>query len=130
MRAVPRAQIETAEAYGMTRKQSFWRILVPQMWVYALPGLSNLWMVLIKATPLLFLLGIEDIVYWARELGGTKTSRFTDYPHGDWRVWYFLFLLVFYLAFTKVSEIFLERLMIRLTHGQATTGGEAQRKAA
>ncbi|OJI93620.1 amino acid ABC transporter membrane protein 1 (PAAT family) [Planktotalea frisia] len=130
MRAVPRAQIETAEAYGMTRKQSFWRILVPQMWVFALPGLSNLWMVLIKATPLLFLLGIEDIVYWARELGGTKTSRFTDYPHGDWRVWYFLFLLIFYLAFTKVSEIVLERLMTRLTHGQATTGGEAQRKAA
>lgn len=130
MRAVPRAQIETAEAYGMTRKQSFWRVLVPQMWVFALPGLSNLWMVLIKATPLLFLLGIEDIVYWARELGGTKTSRFTDYPHGDWRVWYFLFLLVFYLAFTKVSEVFLERLMSRLTHGQATTGGEAQRKLA
>ncbi|MBT5822759.1 MAG: ABC transporter permease subunit [Rhodobacteraceae bacterium] len=130
MRAVPRAQIETAEAYGMTRKQSFWRMLVPQMWVYALPGLSNLWMVLIKATPLLFLLGVEDIVYWARELGGTKTPRFTDYPHGDWRVWYFLFLLVFYLAFTKVSEVFLERLMTRLTHGQATTGGEAQRKVA
>lgn len=130
MRAVPRAQIETAEAYGMTRRQAFRRILVPQMWVYALPGLSNLWMVLIKATPLLFLLGVEDIVYWARELGGTKTSRFTDYPHGDWRMWYFLFLLVFYLAFTKVSEVVLERLMQRLTHGQATTGGEAQRKAA
>lgn len=123
MRAVPRAQIETAEAYGMTRRQSFWRILVPQMWVYALPGLSNLWMVLIKATPLLFLLGVEDIVYWARELGGTKTARFTDYPHGDWRLWYFLGLLVFYLAFTKLSEVYLERLMKRLSRGQATMGG-------
>ncbi|HBM60886.1 MAG TPA: ABC transporter permease, partial [Citreicella sp.] len=87
MRAVPRAQLETAEAYGMTRRQIFRRILVPQMWVYALPGLSNLWMVLVKATPLLFLLGVEDIVYWARELGGAKTPRFTDYPHPDWRVW-------------------------------------------
>ncbi|MFK7880091.1 ABC transporter permease [Roseobacter sp.] len=129
MRAVPRAQLETAEAYGMTERQTFWRILVPQMWVYALPGLSNLWMVLIKSTPLLFLLGVEDIVYWARELGGTKTPRFTDYPHGDWRMWYFLALLVFYLAFTRVSEIVLERVMRRLTRGQATAGGEAQRKA-
>ncbi len=129
MNAVPRGQIETAEAYGMTRRQAFRRILVPQMWIYALPGLGNLWMVLIKATPLLFLLGVEDIVYWARELGGTKTSRFTDYPHGDWRMWYFLGLLVFYLIFTRISEIFLERLMVRLSHGQATTGGEAQRKA-
>ncbi|WP_353471377.1 ABC transporter permease subunit [Salipiger sp. H15] len=129
MRAVPHAQLETAEAYGMSRRQTFWRILVPQMWVYALPGLSNLWMVLIKATPLLFLLGVEDIVYWARELGGSKTTKFTDYPHPDWRVWYFLALLVFYLLFTRVSEIVLDRIMKRLTHGQATMGGEAQRKA-
>jgi len=128
MRAVPRAQIETAEAYGMSRRQSFWRILVPQMWVYALPGLSNLWMILIKATPLLFLLGVEDIVYWARELGGLKTNAFA-YPHPDWRLWYFLGLLVFYLVLTRVSEIALDRMMTKLTHGQATTGGEAQRKA-
>ncbi|MCL3882366.1 ABC transporter permease subunit [Marivita sp. GX14005] len=129
MRAVPRAQLETAEAYGMSRRQVYWRILVPQMWIYALPGLSNLWMVLIKATPLLFLLGVEDIVYWARELGGAKTPRFTDYPHPDWRMWYFLFLLVFYLAFTRVSEIVLDRITTRLRHGQATIGGTAQRSA-
>lgn len=130
MRAVPRGQIETAEAYGMSARQAFWRVLVPQMWVFALPGLSNLWMVLIKSTPLLFLLGVEDIVYWARELGGTKTPQFTDYPHGDWRMWYFLFLLVFYLCFTRLSEIVLGRLMLRLSRGQATSGGEAQRRAA
>ncbi len=130
MRAVPRAQLETAEAYGMSQRQCFWRILVPQMWVYALPGLSNLWMVLIKATPLLFLLGVEDIVYWARDLGGTKTPQFTDYPHGDWRMWYFLALLIFYLAFTRVSELALDRIMARLNHGQATSGGDAQRTTA
>ena len=123
MRAVPKAQIETAQAYGMAQGQVFWRILVPQMWVYALPGLSNLWMVLIKATPLLFLLGVEDIVYWARELGGTKQAKFSAYPHDDWRMQYFLFLLVFYLAFTKLSEIVLEQVMKRLTHGQGTLDG-------
>ena len=122
MRAVPKGQMETAEAYGMSRRQAFWRVMVPQMWVYALPGLSNLWMILIKATPLLFLLGVEDIVYWARELGGTKNPRFTDYPHGDWRLWYFLGLLVFYLAFTKLSEFYLEKLMRRLNRGQGTLG--------
>ncbi|WP_306045603.1 ABC transporter permease [Nioella sp. MMSF_3534] len=129
MRAVPRAQLETAEAYGMTRRQTFWRILVPQMWIYALPGLSNLWMILIKATPLLFLLGVEDIVYWARELGGSRTSQYA-YPHPDWRLWYFLALLVFYLGFTRVSEVVLARITRRLSHGQATAGGEAQGKAA
>lgn len=129
MRAVPRAQMETAEAYGMSHRQAFWRVLVPQMWIYALPGLSNLWMILIKATPLLFLLGVEDIVYWARELGGSKTQAF-EYPHPDWRVWYFLALLVFYLAMTRLSEGVLGRVTARLSHGQATLGGEMQRKAA
>ena len=129
MRAVPRAQLETAEAYGMSPAQVNRRVLVPQMWVYALPGLSNLWMILVKATPLLFLLGVEDIVYWARELGGMKTNVYA-YPHPDWRLWYFLGLLVFYLALTRVSEIVLARVTRRLSRGQATLGGDAMRKGA
>ena len=129
MQAVPKAQLETGESFGMSQRQVFHRILVPQMWVYALPGLSNLWMILIKATPLLFLLGVQDIVYWARELGGSKTSAF-DYPHPDWRLYYFLGLLVFYLCMTRVSEVLLGRLTRRLTRGQATLAGDAQRKAA
>jgi polar amino acid transport system permease protein len=129
MQAVPKAQLETGESFGMAQRQVFHRILVPQMWVYALPGLSNLWMILIKATPLLFLLGVQDIVYWARELGGSKTSTFA-FPHPDWRLYYFLGLLVFYLCMTRVSEIVLGRLTQRLTRGQATLAGDAQRKAA
>ena len=128
MNSVPRAQLETAEAYGMTRRQMNRRILIPQMWAYAVPGLSNLWMILIKATPLLFLLGIEDIVYWARQLGASKTSSFA-YPHPDWRLYYFLAILVFYLLMTAISERVLRRLTRRLSKGQATPAGEAMRKA-
>ena len=123
--AVPRNQLETAEAYGMNRLQVFWRVLLPQMWIFALPGLSNLWMILIKVTPLLFLLGVEDIVYWARELGSAKTSAFT-FPHPDWRLWYFLVLLLFYLGLTRISEIIFARLMERYNMGQATLGGNRQ----
>lgn len=128
MHAVPKAQMETAEAYGMTRRQAFRRVLLPQMWIFALPGLSNLWMILIKATPLLFLLGIQDIVYWARELGGSKIGFYT-YPHPDWRLWYFLAVLVFYLLLTWASERGFTHLMDRLSIGQATAGGERLRRA-
>lgn len=128
MNAVPRAQLETAEAYGMSRAQVFRRILMPQMWIYALPGLGNLWMILIKATPLLFLLGVKDIVFYARELGGSKTQAY-EYPHGDWRLWYFLALMVFYLAFTHISEIGIARITRKLSHGQATASGDALRRA-
>ncbi|QBX35303.1 ABC transporter permease subunit [Paracoccus liaowanqingii] len=128
MNAVPRAQLETAEAYGMSSRQVNRRVLIPQMWTYALPGLSNLWMILIKATPLLFLLGVEDIVYWARELGGSKTSAFS-YPHPDWRLYYFLGILVFYLGMTWISGRVLDRVTRRLSRGQATMGGDAGRAA-
>lgn len=128
MNSVPRAQLETAEAYGMTRRQMTRRVLIPQMWAYAVPGLSNLWMILIKATPLLFLLGVEDIVYWARQIGSSKAQSFA-YPHPDWRLYYFLGILVFYLLMTAVSERVLRRLTRNLSRGQATMAGEAMRKA-
>ena len=124
MAAVPKAQLETGEAFGLSQRQIFRRILLPQMWIYALPGLSNLWMILIKATPLLFLLGIEDIVYWARELGGLKTGVY-EYPHPDWRAWYFAVLMMFYLMLTYVSQSVLDRLSARLSFGQATMAGKA-----
>lgn len=118
MKVVPKGQLEAAAAMGLNQRQAFRLVLVPQMWIYALPGLSNLWQILIKATPLLFLLGVEDIVYWARELGGTKTARFSDYPHGDWRLGYFMFLLVFYLFLTWISEKVFARLQDYLSRGQ------------
>ncbi len=127
MKAVPKGQIETGAAYGMTPSVIFRRIIFPQMWLYALPGLSNLWQILIKATPLLFLLGVEDIVYWARELGGAKTSAFS-FPHPDWRLWYFLVLLVFYLLVTYGSEKLFTKLMQKADftkRGDGTSQSEA-----
>ncbi len=118
MRAVPRGQIEAGKAIGMSKRQILWRIHLPQMWVFALPGLSNLWMILIKATPLLFLLGVEDIVYWAKELGGMKTQAYA-YAHPDWRIWYFAVLLLFYLGLTWVSQIGFDRLSVRVSRGMA-----------
>ena len=119
LNSVSSRQLETARAYGITERQTFWRVHLPQMWAYAIGGLSNLWMLLIKATPLLFLLGIEDIVYWAKALGGQKTSYYA-YPHADWRVWYFLFLLIFYLGLTWLSGKLIDKITGRLLHGQAT----------
>ena len=123
LKAVPKGQIEAAEAIGLSKAQIRRRVEIPQMWIYALPGLSNLWQLLIKATQLLFLLGVQDVVYWARELGGMKTSAYA-YPHPDWRAWYFAGLLVFYLLLTWSSQIAFSRLGRRLTKGQAIAGAD------
>ena len=104
MRAVPGGQLEAARAYGMSRSQVFWRIHVRQMWIYALPGLSNVWMLLLKATSLLSLLQIADIVLWADRLGAPNYVKSAGLVHPDWRWAYYLVLLVFYIVLTFISE--------------------------
>jgi polar amino acid transport system permease protein len=104
MRAVPRGQLEAARAYGMSGLQVMWRIHIRQMWIYALPGLSNVWLLLIKATSLLSLLQIADIVLWADRLGAPNFVRTAGLIHPDWRWGYYLVLLVFYILLTFISE--------------------------
>lgn len=104
LRAVPPGQLEAARAFGMTRWQVLLRVHIRQMWVYALPGLSNCWLLLIKATSLLSLLQISDIVRGANLLGSPNFSRSAGVIHGDWRWGYYLALLIFYIAVTYISE--------------------------
>ncbi|WP_417308271.1 ABC transporter permease subunit [Devosia sp.] len=104
MSAVPRGQLEAARAYGFTARQVLWRFHIRQMWIYALPGLSNVWMLLIKATSLLSLLQISDIVLWADRLGAPNFTRSAGLVHPDWRWAYYLVLLIFYLILTYLSE--------------------------
>lgn len=104
MRAVPRGQLEAARAFGMSPFQLAWRIHIRQMWVYALPGLSNCWLLLIKSTSLLSLLQISDIVLWADRLGAPNFTRTAGLVHPDWRWYYYLVLLIFYIGLTFLSE--------------------------
>jgi polar amino acid transport system permease protein len=104
LKAVPQGQLEAARAFGLSRSQILWRIHVRQMWVYALPGLSNVWLLLIKATSLLSLLQIVDFVTWAERLGAANYSRVAGLVHDDWRWRYYLVLLLFYIVLTFLSE--------------------------
>jgi polar amino acid transport system permease protein len=122
MKAVPRGQLEAARAYGFTRAQVLWRIHVRQMWIYALPGLSNVWMLIIKATSLLSLLQISDIVLWADRLGAPNFSRSAGLIHPDWRWAYYSVLLVFYILLTFVSEKAFDALTRWAGRGMAVAG--------
>jgi polar amino acid transport system permease protein len=104
MNAVPKGQLEAARAYGFSNAEVLWRFHIRQMWIYALPGLSNVWLLLIKATSLLSLLQIADIVQLADRLGAPNFSRAAGLLHPDWRWAYYLVLLVFYIVLTFVSE--------------------------
>ncbi|MDO6459710.1 ABC transporter permease subunit [Granulosicoccaceae sp. 1_MG-2023] len=117
MQSVPAGQIEAARAYGFSDRQVFWRFRVRQMWVYALPGLSNVWMLLLKATSLLSLLQIADIVQWAERLGAPNYLARVGPVHPDWRWKYYMALFVFYILLTMLSEWFFRKLQARAGRG-------------
>ncbi|KFC80075.1 histidine ABC transporter permease HisQ [Buttiauxella agrestis] len=100
--AVPRGHIEAATAFGFTGSQTFRRILFPAMMRYALPGIGNNWQVILKATALVSLLGLEDVVK-ATQLAGKST----------WQPFYFAIVAgIIYLFFTTISNgvlLWLER---------------------
>lgn len=72
--AVPKGQLEAARAFGMRPMLVFRRILFPQMMRYALPGIGNNWQVILKATALVSLIGLSDVVK-AAQAAGEATFR-------------------------------------------------------
>jgi len=123
MDAVPKSQLEAAKAYGFSQRQVFWNIQVRQMWVYALPGLSNVWMLLLKATSFLSLLQIADIVLWAERLGAPNYFARAGLVHPDWRWRYYLVLFLFYILMTILSEKVFKYLERRASRGMRLNEG-------
>lgn len=105
--AVPRGQIEAAVAYGMSPAKVFRRVLFPQMMRFALPGIGNNWQVLIKATALVSIIGLSDIVKATQDAGKSSMQLF-----------YFTVIGAFiYLGITTISNFVLMWLEHRYSVG-------------
>jgi histidine transport system permease protein/arginine/ornithine transport system permease protein len=105
--AIPRGQIEAGIACGMTPWTVFRRITWPQMVRYALPSFTNNWLVLVKATALVSVIGLHDLVWNAATAGRSTREPFT-----------FMFaVLLIYLVITAVSDVGLRWLDRRYSAG-------------
>lgn len=92
--SVPRGQVEAATAYGLSRSQRFRYVVFPQMMRFALPGIGNNWQVLLKATALVSIIGLADLVKAAQDAGKSTYQLF-----------YFLVLAaLIYLLITSASN--------------------------
>ncbi len=92
--AVPVGQIEAAKAIGMSTSKRFWRILVPQVSRYALPGLANVWQLTLKETSLISVIGLVEIMRSAQVASGSTKEPFTFY----------LTAAILYLGLTSISN--------------------------
>jgi arginine/ornithine transport system permease protein len=105
--AIPKGQMEAAWAFGMGRTQTFMRITAPQMVRYALPGFTNNWLVLIKATALISLIGLQEMTYLAKQASAATRSPFE----------FFLFTAALFLIYTTLSLVVLRKLNARFSLG-------------
>ena len=105
--SIPKGQMEAAWAFGMGRLQTFMRITAPQMVRYALPGFTNNWLVLIKATALVSLIGLQEMTYLAKQASAATRSPFE----------FFLFTAGLFLIYTSVSLFVLRKLHARYSLG-------------
>lgn len=94
-RAIPNGQYEAGSAVGLSRGKTMWLVIIPQLIRIALPGLSNLWLVLLKDTALVSVIGLADIL---RQTG--VAARVTKEAF----LFYGLACLI-YLALASVSSV-------------------------
>lgn len=91
--AVPRGQIEAGVAFGMSPAHVFRRVLFPQMLRFALPGLGNNWLVLLKSTAIVSMIGLADMVWMADQAGRSTRQPFV----------YYMLVCVLYMILTAAS---------------------------
>ncbi len=91
--AIPRGQSEAALAYGLRPLQVWRRIVLPQMVRHAVPGFTNNWLVMVKATALVSIIGLDDLVHRANLAASATREPFT----------FFVLIAGIYLALTTVS---------------------------
>src|SRR5262249_17978424 len=93
MLAVPAGQSEAAFACGMSRGPARRGIVRPQAVRHALAGFTNNWLVLVKSTALVSIIGLTDLMYRAKQAGAATRAAFA----------YFVVAAAVYLAITSVS---------------------------
>ncbi|WP_041795754.1 ABC transporter permease [Pararhodospirillum photometricum] len=113
--AIPRGHVEAAKAFGMGSVLTYRRIILPQVWRVALPGLGNLFLVTLKDTALVSVIGLEELMRAANTAGRSTRE-------------YFTFLLAaagLYLLLTVVTMVVLHFLERRANRGHLGATGRA-----
>ena len=116
LQAVPPGQAEAARSLGLNRRQVFGLVVLPQLGRVALPGLGNIWTILVKDTSLISTLAVMDLLRAASE-----ASRATSRP-----LLFYTAAAAVYLLFSILSSIGQAALERRANQGYAGHGGRVQ----
>src|SRR5690606_997744 len=107
--AIPKGHREAGLALGLSKVRIFWRLVLPQMWRIALPGLGNLFMILMKDTALVSVIGLEEIMRRSQIAVSVSKEPFT----------FFLVAAFIYLGLTVLAMTCMHFLEKRAARGFA-----------
>lgn len=107
-RAIPRGQYEGAQALGIGPITTMRLVIVPQLVRIALPGLSNLWMILLKETALVSVIGLSDILRQAGIAARVTKDAFL----------FFGSACLLYLALALISSVVIGGINRRVRRGE------------
>ena len=93
-RAIPRGQYEGGHSIGLSGFQTMRLVIIPQLVRIALPGLENLWLILLKDTALVSAIGLTDIMRQA-----IVAARVTQHA-----LLFFSVIMLIYLGLTMISS--------------------------
>jgi polar amino acid transport system permease protein len=111
--AIPKGHLEAARAFGMTPWTVYQRIVLPQVWRVALPGLGNLFLVTLKDTALVSVIGLEELMRAANTAGRSTRDYFT----------FLMTAAVLYLGLTILSMVVIHLLERRANRGHVGAAG-------
>lgn len=97
--SVPRGQWEAAEALGYTRRTTLFRIILPQCLSRMLPPWMNLYALLLTATPLSMIVGVEE------SLGRTQAAVQAQGDASTLIPMYFALLLMFFFYTWPINRL-------------------------
>lgn len=107
IKAIQPGQIEAGRAFGMSGSKVLWRITIPAMIPFAIPGFANLWLIATKDTALLAVVGFSELTLVTRQAAGATRE-------------YLLFFMAagaLYLTLTLVSNAVFSRVERRYRRG-------------
>jgi His/Glu/Gln/Arg/opine family amino acid ABC transporter permease subunit len=105
--AIPKGHREAGLALGLSKTRILWRLTMPQMWRIAMPGLGNLFMILMKDTALVSVIGLTEIMRQA-QIAVTSTKQ---------AMTFYLVAAIIYLSLTIISMIGLHLIEKRASRG-------------
>jgi L-cystine transport system permease protein len=102
--SVDTGQYEAALAVGMNTHQAFRRIIMPQTFLIAIPNIENLLIGLVKATSLVYVIGIVDMYSTATDLSNQNQGVYQLEIFVVLALIYWLIVLLIELGFRRFRK--------------------------